>query len=338
MNLAWLDALLKHFEHYASSMGFETSQFGLSLGLGALAVVGVGAYLRGAGRPNRGPGPKGVPILGNIGDLPKQDDYLVYAEWAKKYGDLIYLTVLGQPIYLISSFKTASELLDKRAMIYSDRPGSVMANELVGWKLAPVMISSTGPRFPRYRKLFHMALRKEHVRELAPLQERSTFNMLKLLLDKPDDFVKHIRYCIGAVITKLTYDYDMKPENDPFVELAEKSADNFSQSAAPGAWLVDIFPWMRYIPDWFPGANFKRLAKEWRAINNVMLSKPYNEVKAQMAAGIHGGSVTSRLLTIRDDEPLTEEEESRIMWVLAGIYAGGADTTVSALTTFVLAM
>jgi hypothetical protein len=52
--------------------------------------------------------------------------------------------------------------------------------------------------------------------------------------------------CIGAVITKLTYDYDMKQENDPFVELAEKAADNFSQSAAPGAWLVDIFPWSEF--------------------------------------------------------------------------------------------
>lgn len=63
----------------------------------------------------------------------------------------------------------------------------------VGWKLSPVMMSSLSPRFPRYRKLFHMALRKERVKELASLQERSTFTMLKLLLDTPDDFVKHIR-------------------------------------------------------------------------------------------------------------------------------------------------
>jgi hypothetical protein len=47
---------------------------------------------------------------------------------------------------------------------------------------------------------------------------------------------------IGAVITKITYDYDMKPEGDEFVALAEKSADTFSQAAAPGVWLVDIFP------------------------------------------------------------------------------------------------
>jgi hypothetical protein len=45
-------------------------------------------------------------------------------------GDLIYMTVLGQPIYVINSFKIANELLDKRAMIYSDRPIMTMAQEL----------------------------------------------------------------------------------------------------------------------------------------------------------------------------------------------------------------
>ncbi|PVG03921.1 cytochrome P450 [Serendipita vermifera] len=339
MSTVWIDSIAGHLERYASQTGLTTTQLSTSLGFGLLALAGAGAYASSRmSQGNHGPGPKGMPILGNIADLPKDNDPKVYAEWSKKYGDFVYLTVLGQPMYLINSYKIATELLDGRAMIYSDRPSSVMANELVGWKNGPVPISSLSPRFPRYRKLFHMALRKERVRELAPLQERSTSTMLKHFLDKPDDFIKHIRYCVGAVITKLTYDYDLKEDNDPFVELAEKVADNFSQAAAPGVWLVDIFPWLQYIPDWFPGANFKRLAKEWSDTKDVLLSKPYNEVKEQMAAGTHRGSVTSRLLTIRDDEPLTEEEEFRIMNVLAGIYAGGADTTVSAITTLVLAM
>lgn len=54
--------------------------------------------------------------------------------------------------------------------------------------------------------------------------------------------------CIAAVITKMTYDYDMAPEGDEFVALAEKSADTFSQAAAPGAWLVDIIPWCTFNP------------------------------------------------------------------------------------------
>jgi cytochrome P450 len=95
---------------------------------------------------------------------------------------------------------------------------------------------------------------------------------------------------------------------------------------------------VRYIPAWFPGAGFKRTAKEWKAFNENMRTKPFNTVKEEMATGIHGGSVASRLLTCDDKGALTEEEDDRIKWLLGSIYTGGADTTVSALTSFVLAM
>ena len=106
-------------------------------------------------------------------------------------------------------------------------------------------------------------------------------------------------------------------------------------------------PLVRHIPAWFPGAGFQRTAREWKAVNDYLHAKPYNDVKAQMAAGTHHGSVTSRLLddaessTVDEDGEvvvLNDEEENRIMWVVGAIYSGGADTTVSALTTFVLAM
>jgi hypothetical protein len=89
MDSTWVVALSEHLEHYASNIGVNSPHLGLNLGLGVLAIAGVGVYLRAAGRPHHGPGPKGVPILGNLNDLPKQDDYLVYAEWAKKYGKFL---------------------------------------------------------------------------------------------------------------------------------------------------------------------------------------------------------------------------------------------------------
>lgn len=32
---------------------------------------------------------------------------------------------------------------------------------------------------------------------------------------------------------------------------------------------------VRYVPDWFPGANFQRQAKSWRVPVMGMLNKPY---------------------------------------------------------------
>jgi hypothetical protein len=156
MSLTIPPSITDALEKYASQTGLTVNEFTLALGFGVAALAGFGAYMASGkkGSTPYGPGPKGVPILGNAADLPKTDDYKVYTQWAKKYGehwssinyfiyfipavsystcspgDFIYLTVLGQPIYLISSLKAASELMDKRAMIYSDRPVMVMAQEL----------------------------------------------------------------------------------------------------------------------------------------------------------------------------------------------------------------
>ena len=43
----------------------------------------------------------------------------------------MYLSALGQPILVIHSLKTAFELLDRRANIYSDRPRSIVANDIL---------------------------------------------------------------------------------------------------------------------------------------------------------------------------------------------------------------
>ena len=46
-------------------------------------------------------------------------------------GDIFYLNAAGQPIVVISSQKIASELLERRASIYSDRPRWIVASEIM---------------------------------------------------------------------------------------------------------------------------------------------------------------------------------------------------------------
>ena len=38
-------------------------------------------------RAARPPGPKGYPLIGNLFDLPKEKEWLTYADWGKKYGN-----------------------------------------------------------------------------------------------------------------------------------------------------------------------------------------------------------------------------------------------------------
>lgn len=43
---------------------------------------------------------------------------------------------------------------------------------------------------------------------------------------------------------------------------------------------------MKYLPEWFPGANFQREARLWRASVEKMLHVPFNVVKQRMVRSI----------------------------------------------------
>ena len=46
-----------------------------------------------------------------------------------------------------------------------------------------------------------------------------------------------------------------------------------------GAFLVDYFPSMRFIPSWLPGGKFKTLVPKFKAAFDAMVEKPYERAK-----------------------------------------------------------
>ena len=75
------------------------------------------------------PGPPRIPLLGNIFNIPKSFEHVTYAEWGKKYGDIVYATTFGRHIVILNSVKVANDLLDQRSAVYSDRPYIPMLEE-----------------------------------------------------------------------------------------------------------------------------------------------------------------------------------------------------------------
>lgn len=78
------------------------------------------------------PGPKGIPILGNINDMPKPG-MLECHHWLKHkdlYGPISSITVLGQTIVIVNDPEIAFELLRDRSAIHSSRPGLVFGGEM----------------------------------------------------------------------------------------------------------------------------------------------------------------------------------------------------------------
>jgi hypothetical protein len=59
-------------------------------------------------------------------------------------GDVFYVNAAGQPIIVLNTQKTAADLLDRRAGIYSDRPRNIVAAQILCGGLA-ITFQNLGP-------------------------------------------------------------------------------------------------------------------------------------------------------------------------------------------------
>ena len=62
----------------------------------------------------------------------------------------------------------------------------------------------------------------------------------------------------------MTYSINVRPFNDPHIKIAEEAIGALAELLIPGAFLVDTIPILKYVPEWFPGAEFQRKAAVMR--------------------------------------------------------------------------
>ncbi|EKM58563.1 uncharacterized protein PHACADRAFT_207382 [Phanerochaete carnosa HHB-10118-sp] len=284
------------------------------------------------------PGPKGLPVLGNILDVPRDGrGWLTYQRWGREYGsDVIHLRVLGSSIVVLNSATAAFELFDKRSSIYSDRQHSVILHDFIGWGKAFAFLGYNDD-WREHRRLFHQQF---HGQAIQKYQHKMVKEARKLIVGllTTDDFTKNLRLLSAATILSVTYGMEIEDNNDSYILLAEKAMRSITRAGTLGSYMVEFVPLMRYIPSWAPGGQFKVEAAEWSEVVSAMFTKPLELVKKAMTQGTASPSIAAALLGKLEDDKQSSKSERLIRNVAGVAYVGGADTSASALGTFVLAM
>ncbi|KAF9526842.1 cytochrome P450 [Crepidotus variabilis] len=242
---------------------------------------------------------------------------------------------MGQPLIILNSCDIMDEF-DKKGAIYSDRPVLEMGGELVGYAESLVLMRY-GPRFRTYRKHFSRYIGpNKPIQSLHPLVEQESRKFLRRTLENHKNLSGNLRKLAGGIILGLAYGYEVQDGDDQFINLIEQANNNFNKASVPGAYLVDVIPALKHLPDWVPGTSFLKLARDWRRDTEAMADVPYAFTKKQVAAGT---AVPSFVSTGLEDEASRSSEYIRdLKWTAASLYGGGADTTVSSEYAFFLAM
>ncbi|PSR75210.1 hypothetical protein PHLCEN_2v9251 [Hermanssonia centrifuga] len=184
------------------------------------------------------PGPPGLPLLGNVFELPSKEMWKTFNEWNKRY--------------------------DRRSAIYADRPRFVMANEVLcgGINLG---FMTYGNLWRKYRRALHEIFNIHAVSSFVPMQSRESMLLISTILDDPANWEHHIQRFSASAVLRATYGWSLfgsSSDRDQTLQKIISLNGTLSKAAVPSNYLVNIFPALIYVPRWFPGAEWKRKGLE----------------------------------------------------------------------------
>lgn len=171
----------------------------LILKAGTIAIIGFLVYRQCfRKRPSLPlpPGPKPLPIVGNIKDLPPSD-VPEFQHWLKHkdaYGPVSSVSVLGLTIVLLHDKQAARALLEKQSKACSGRPSTLFGGKLCGYGKWIVM-QQNDDNLRRSRKLMHQQLGTKSLvaAEFSKIQEAEVHRFLYRMLKNPDTLVQHLK-------------------------------------------------------------------------------------------------------------------------------------------------
>ncbi|KAG5938821.1 hypothetical protein E4U53_007933 [Claviceps sorghi] len=291
------------------------------------------------------PGPRGLPIVGNVFGLPPPD-IPEYQHWLKlkdTYGPISSVTIFGTTLVILHSQEAVQELLVKKSSKTSARPAFHFADMCGLGGLTPN--TTSGPVHRQHRKLIHQVMGTKLLAEqFAPVQDVESKRLLLRAMNDPVRLIDHIKTEAAAIILKIVYGYSIESHKvDPLVVGIEHGMDVFCKTVLPFSWAVDIVPQLRHLPSWLPGVSFHKIARQWARFSRGMVDVPYDFVKQQISRGTFRPSYVAHYL--RQDggkagerRVLNQEDEDVIKKSAAILFGGGSDTTVSSLSSLLLAL
>ncbi|TFK24835.1 cytochrome P450 [Coprinopsis marcescibilis] len=285
------------------------------------------------------PSPKGLPFIGNALDVPTKYEWEVYRRWGDELGsDIVSASALGFSVVVLNKRQLAIELLEGQSAITSSRPNAPMACDLMGWSYILPLVPY-GDEFRSKRKLFHQHFHSGNTSLYRAGIHQNLPHLLTRLLEDPQDFRQSNTLFMAGTLLKITYGVDDKESTRYYIQLFEEALAPIIRAAIPGSFLVDIFPVLKYVPEWFPGAGFKREAREALALSKRFADEPLNDALKRMNAGTVETSFISEAHSSAESQGALDANAFRdIRDIAASLFSAGTETTLSSLDYFYLAM
>ncbi|KAK9411049.1 cytochrome P450 2K1-like [Crotalus adamanteus] len=175
---------------------------------------------------NLPPGPRTIPILGNLHMMDLKKPYKTMMEWSKEYGPIFRIRLGFQEMVVLTGYETVKEALVNQGDAFAERASiPLFENGTKGFGL----VFAHGENWKVMRR-FTLSTLREHG-----------------MGRKPFDITTILTAAVSNIIISIVLGKRYEYEDAKFLQLLKANSENFQLSGSPAMLLYNLFPMLRFL-------------------------------------------------------------------------------------------
>lgn len=203
------------------------------------------------------PGPRALPLLGNIIQLFGKDLHIALTDLSKTYGDLVWLKLGGESVIVINTMNAVVKSFVRQGRVFSGRPRTRKTVEVMLGDGHDICMNDVGPELKFHRKIVHHFLAsqtkqgKDKLTNILHLEAGSFHQTLEELCKsgKPFDPKFDVARVVANVLCQCILNKRFAKVDEEFhtqLRIIQDIVDNIESFN-----IVDMIPWLevsKFIP------------------------------------------------------------------------------------------
>uniref|UniRef100_A0A8C6X0Q4 Uncharacterized protein n=1 Tax=Naja naja TaxID=35670 RepID=A0A8C6X0Q4_NAJNA len=209
---------------------------------------------------NLPPGPRTIPILGNLHMIDLKRPHKTLIEWSKEYGPIFRIKLGFQEMVVLTGYETVKEALVNQADAFADRASVPIFEDAVkGFGL----VSASGENWKVMRRFTLSTLRDYGMGKRTiedKITEECSFltKTMETYAGKPFDITTILSAAVSNIIVCILLGKRYEYEDATFLRLLKIVNENLQLSGSPAVLLYNLFPKLGFLL----GASRKILKNE----------------------------------------------------------------------------
>ncbi|XP_046893412.1 cytochrome P450 2K1-like [Hypomesus transpacificus] len=284
------------------------------------------------------PGPRPLPLLGNLLMLDLKRPYQTLCELSKKYGSVFKIHFGPQKVVVLAGYKTVKEALVNHAEEFGDRDITPIFQDLNN---GHGILFSNGESWKEMRRfasttLKNLGMGKKMSEEKITEECGNLIEVFEQHEGKAFDTTQSVNYAVSNIISAIVYGNRFDYSDPKFRAMVDRATETVCLLGSPTIQLYNAFPWMGPCI-W----NQRRIMKLFNIDKEEIkdLIRGLKEtLNPQMCQGFLDCFLTRQQNLEESGSVASLYHDDNIVYSVANLFAAGTDTTGTTLRWGLLLM